>query len=207
MKNKLKIFTLFLALFIIISLFVYQNNFLSQQEIKIINAVQSYLKNIPLDIAKFITYFGHERNWQIMVVIAITTLLLNKKFKELILYILAFPCVDFCFSFAKDIILRPRPPVNLHLITVGNTSYPSGHSSISMVTYGLLIYFVCKYVRNKILRITLVSLLSTLILLVGFSRVWIGVHFPTDVLGGYCLGICIVTIFAIINEIKITSKK
>ena len=207
MKKKLCIFTIFFVIFILTTLFVYQNSALSLQELKIIDAVQTILKNVPLSIAKFITSFGHEQNWRYSLITAIIILLICKKYKETILYVIALPLSTFLYSFIKDIIARPRPPMDMRLIEVSNTSYPSGHSATSMVTYGLLIYFVCKYVKNKPLKVSLISLLSCLILLVGFSRVWVGVHFPTDVIGGFSLGICIICIFAIINETKLPFTK
>ena len=207
MKNKIIVFTAFFAIFLTVSFCVYQNTTLSEKELLIINAVQSFLKNIPLEIARFITSFGHEMNWRISVGIAIITLFALKKFKLAILYFLSLPCAEFAYSSIKTIIQRPRPPIDIRLIDAWNYSFPSGHSTMSMVTYGLLIYFVYKYVKNKPLKTSLISLLSCLILLVGFSRVWVGVHFPTDVIGGFSLGICIICIFAIINEIKLPFTK
>ena len=71
-----------------------------------------------------------------------------------------------------------------------------------MVLYGLLIYFVYKYVKNRILKIALISVLSILIIAIGFSRVWLGVHFPTDVIGGFALGICCLCLFIYIDKFK-----
>lgn len=207
MKKKLVIFTIFLTIFLAVSFCVYQNSALSEKEILINNAVQSFLKNIPLEVAKFITYFGHEINWRIAVSIAIISLLIFKKFKQAILYFISLFFADFAYSSIKMLIQRPRPPFEIRLIEAGNYSFPSGHSTMSMVTYGFLIYFVQKYVKNKFLRILLTSLLSILILLIGFSRIWVGVHFPTDVIGGFSLGICIICIFAILNEIKLPFTK
>lgn len=207
MKNKLIIFAIFFAIFLAVSFCVYQNSALSEKELLIISTIQNFLKDVPLEVAKFITYFGHEINWRIAVGIAIITLLILKKFKLAILYFLSLPCAEFAYSSIKTIIQRPRPPIDIRLIDAWNYSFPSGHSTMSMVTYGLLIYFVYKYVKNKPLKTSLISLLSCLILLVGFSRVWVGVHFPTDVIGGFSLGICIICIFAIINEIKLPFTK
>ncbi len=207
MKNKLITFAIFFAIFLAVSFCVYQNSALSEKELLINSTVQSLLKDVPLEVAKFITYFGHEINWKISVGIAIITLLVFKRFKEAILYFISLPFAEYVYSNIKAIIQRPRPPIEIRLIEAGNSSFPSGHSTMSMVTYGLLIYFVYKYVKNKPFKITLISLLSCLILLVGFSRVWVGVHFPTDVIGGFSLGICIICIFAIINEIKLPFTK
>ena len=202
MKKKLIIFSIFLAIFLAVSFCVYKNTALSEKEILIISAIQSLLKNVPLEVAKFITHFGHEINWKISVGIAIIFLLVFKKYKAAILYFISLPFAEYTYSSIKAIIQRPRPPIEMRLIEAGNSSFPSGHSTMSMVAYGLLIYFVYKYVKNKPLKISLISFLSCLILLVGFSRNWVGVHFPTDVIGGFSLGICIICIFALLYEIK-----
>jgi undecaprenyl-diphosphatase len=190
-----------------VSFCVYQNSALSGKELLIINAVQSFLKDVPLEVAKFITHFGHEINWKIAILLAILFIFALKKIKFALLYFLSLPSAEFIYSSIKAVIERPRPPLEMRLIEAGNYSFPSGHSTMSMVAYGLLIYFIYKYVENKYLKITLISLLSLLILFVGFSRIWVGVHFPTDVIGGFSLGICIICIFSIINEIKLPFTK
>ncbi len=207
MKKKLIVFTIFLAIFLTVSFFVYQNSALSEKELLIITAIQSLLKDIPLEVAKFITYFGHEIYWKITVGIAIILLLICRKFKVAILYCISIPFTEYLYSIIKGIIQRPRPPIELRFLDVGYYSFPSGHSTLSMITYGLLIYFVLKYVKNKLIKTTLITLLGLLIIFIGISRIWLGVHFPTDVIGGFSLGICIICIFAIINEIKLPFTK
>ena len=202
LKKKLIVFAIFFIIFLAVSLCVYQNSTLSEKEILIISTIQTFMKNVPLEVAKFITYFGHEINWKIFVSMAIILLLIFRKFKAAILYCISLPFAEYLYSIIKGIIQRPRPPIEMRLIEAGHYSFPSGHSTMSMVAYGMLIYFVSKYVKNKPLKLTLNSLLSCLILLVGFSRNWVGVHFPTDVIGGFSLGICIICIFSILYEFK-----
>ncbi len=203
MKKQFVMFAIFFTVFFAVSLIVYQNSTLSEKELLIINSVQTFLKDVPLEVAKTITHFGHEIYWKIAVCSAILLLLAFKKYKLAILYFLSLPSADFIYSIIKSIIERPRPPLETRLIYAGNYSFPSGHSTMSMVAYGLLIYFVCKYVKNKALKITLIAFLSLLILAIGFTRIWLGVHFPTDVVGGFSLGLSIICMFAFINEIKI----
>lgn len=94
----------------------------------------------------------------------------------------------------KHIIRRPRPNV-LRLVEEDGYSFPSGHSMVSMAFYGIIIYLVYKNVTNKYLKWTLIILLSLLILSIGFSRIYVGVHYFTDVVGGFLLGLAYLIIY------------
>lgn len=101
----------------------------------------------------------------------------------------------------KHIVRRPRPNV-LRLVEEDGYSFPSGHSMVSMAFYGIIIYLVYKNVTNKYLKWTLIALLSLLILSIGFSRIYVGVHYFTDVVGGFLLGLAYLIIY-----INIYNKK
>lgn len=101
----------------------------------------------------------------------------------------------------KHIVRRPRPNV-LRLVEESGYSFPSGHSMISIAFYGLVIYLVYKNVNNKYLKCSLITLLSLLILAIGFSRIYVGVHYFTDVVGGLLLGLAF-----LITYINIYNKK
>ena len=94
----------------------------------------------------------------------------------------------------KHIIRRPRPNV-LRLVEESGYSFPSGHSMVSMAFYGIIIYLVYKNVSNKYLKWILIILLSLLILSIGFSRIYVGVHYFTDVPGGFLLGLAYLIIY------------
>ena len=89
---------------------------------------------------------------------------------------------------------RARPDLSLHLISQGGYSFPSGHSFTVLIFYGMLIWLSRKHLKNRTAANLITALLSCLILLIGFSRIYLGVHFPTDVLGGWSLGICLLMI-------------
>ena len=100
----------------------------------------------------------------------------------------------------KNIIRRTRPE-GFRIIEEAGYSFPSGHSMVSMAFYGLLIYLIYKKVNNKYLKNSLIILLSIIILLIGLSRIYLGVHYTSDVLAGFLLGISYLIIFiSIINK-------
>jgi membrane-associated phospholipid phosphatase len=68
-------------------------------------------------------------------------------------------------------------------------SYPSGHAMSAMTFYGLLIYIVWQKIENKVFRWTLIILLTSIVFLIGFSRVYLRVHYASDVLAGFSVGI------------------
>ena len=87
----------------------------------------------------------------------------------------------------KGIFRRDRPIYMM--IKRTDYSYPSGHSMVSTVFYGYLIYLVYKHINNKIIRNVLICLLSIIIFLICFSRIYLGVHYFSDVIGGILIGI------------------
>lgn len=88
----------------------------------------------------------------------------------------------------KFLFQRPRPSIE-HLVYANHYSFPSGHSMASILFYGTLIIISQLVIKNKIVRLISQLILGSLILLIGLSRVYLGVHYPTDIIGGYLLGL------------------
>ena len=83
---------------------------------------------------------------------------------------------------------RTRPSLE-HLVTEHSLSFPSGHATASMILYGSLIFLLPIFIENKTLRLTLQILLGVVIFTIGLSRIYLGVHYPTDVIGGFSLAL------------------
>lgn len=128
----------------------------------------------------FVTKFGNEIT---IVAVVFITMIIFRSWDGWLLGILAANSA-LTNKIVKSIIQRPRPDV-LKLIEQGGYSYPSGHSMISIAVYGYLLYYVVKRVSNKYIKYSLSVLLAILILSVGISRIYVGVHYASDVLGGF----------------------
>lgn len=104
----------------------------------------------------------------------------------------------------KIVFMRARPDIN-PLVVETSYSFPSGHAMISMAFYGYLIYIMYYYIDNKIIKRLFIYLLSILILLIGISRIYLGVHYTSDVIGGFCFAIVYLIIYTSITK-KIIKK-
>ena len=94
----------------------------------------------------------------------------------------------------KYIIQRPRPD-GYRLITESGYSFPSGHSMVSMAFYGLIIYLIWKMVKNKKIKYISCTILGLMIPMIGFSRIYLGVHYASDVIGGFAISIVYLLLF------------
>lgn len=87
----------------------------------------------------------------------------------------------------KYLVKRPRP--DTPLVHALNYSFPSGHTFTSITFFGMVVYFVVTYTRNRIVKLFTVVFSILMVLLVGWSRIYLYVHYASDVIAGFCLGI------------------
>ena len=104
------------------------------------------------------------------------------------------------YSALKQYFQRPRPSEELWLITEKGFSFPSGHTMNGMFCYGMMMYLAYRNIENARLRTGILILIGLLIPLIAFSRVYLGVHYPTDVIGGALRGFSLLMIATILLD-------
>ena len=163
--------------------------------------LQEMLKNIPLWIA----LLPDCKLYSIMIALPLVIFgiwfLKRKEYKQ-IFYFCSIPLVTFLLNcIIKPLVHRARPPYEMQIaIHPDSFSYVSSHSLVTICLWGMVIYFINKYCKNRALKIAGIIFSILWILFVGVSRIWLGVHHLTDVIGAYLLGLFLLSCYIKIFE-------
>ncbi len=161
-----------------------------------------YLYRNPLAIKFFtgITFLGNTSTIVVLAVLVSAVFLFTHKKWHILMFLFAIMSSEACTFLVKILVHRQRPQ---NAVMLENSfSFPSGHATIAIAFYGFLIYLLLIKIKNKIVRKILWLGGITLIFLIGFSRLYLGVHFVSDVLVGYLIGL-----LWLIIGIKLTNLK
>ena len=155
-------------------------------------------------IFKIITWFGSATCIILLALILFFTIK-NKKVGLLISANLII--ITILNQALKIIVQRPRP-TEYRIINEAGYSFPSGHSMVSMAFYGFLIYLIYKNIKNKYLKISLIVILSLLIVMIGISRIYLGVHYTSDVCAGFLVSLSYLIIYInFANKLVLSREK
>ena len=197
MKNKQTFLTkgsFALLLFVILG---YVVKFHSGQLKGIDSLLQTTLRgNLPHALTVFFSSLTSLINTPVIVTwvaLLLGIFLYKKWWSEAILLIGNLALTGILVVLLKNVYQRPRPTLQ-HLVEEGGFSFPSGHALASTLVVGALVIIVSQRVKNRHLRHLLQVLLMVFILTIMTSRVYLGVHYPTDVLGSPLLGVGILYI-------------
>ena len=152
---------------------------------------ENFISDSLTPIVKVITQFGGEI-FLILLAIILFIVIKNKKTGFMIWLNLGLSAL--LNQILKHIIQRPRPD-EYRIVDASGYSFPSGHSMVSAAFYGFLIYLIYKNVKNKYLKWSLISILGLLVVLIGTSRIYLGVHYTSDVLAGFLIAISYLIVF------------
>ncbi len=153
----------------------------------------------------FLKIFTHLGSFYTLAVLAVISVVLiwfvmkNKRMSTFYAGTFAVVCVA---NFVIKQIVRRARPEHLMIIEETGFSFPSGHAMMSLCFFALAIHFVWKTLKNKPLKITLVSLFSVVIVAMGFSRIYLGVHYLTDIIAGFLISYAIVVVCLIVYNSK-----
>ncbi|MBA6151307.1 phosphatase PAP2 family protein [Gelidibacter maritimus] len=136
----------------------------------------------------FVTHVGDIYGYAIVLgAIALLSIFVYKRWKYAVQIVLVLALSAISNLILKRFIDRARPGIE-HMVSVETLSYPSGHAMSAMAFYGFLMYLFYRFNINVFLKIIIILLLGFLILSIGISRIYLGVHFPSDIAGGYIAG-------------------
>lgn len=185
-KRKATSTTAGFALFAVISYFI-----MTRETLVFDTVVREAIYDLRGDgLTAFFTMVTCLGNWQTITLICFLFLLIpHMRIPFGIPLSISAILATFIQKALKVFFHRARPTLVLHLIQQGGYSFPSGHSFTILVFYGMLIFLCRQKIKNRTLANLVTVLLSCLIFLIGLSRIYLGVHYPTDVLGGWALGI------------------
>ena len=191
-----------LLLSIIILIYIVRNllyNDIANFDNAVYNFVASFISEPLTDMALVITTLGSA--YIILPVCLILIIVFWKKIEATAI------SINLIISFLanqilKRIVARPRP-TEYKIVEELGYSFPSGHSMVGMAFYGLLIYFIYRKVKNPYIKWASCILLTTLIFLIGLSRVYLGVHYASDVIAGFCISAAYLALFTQVIAQKI----
>lgn len=155
--------------------------------------VYNFIKfnDVLTNILKVITIFASVKYFVLLAFL----LILFLDDKKLAFILVIFLIVDSLLIETSKRIFRRERPNRKRLVREKGFSYPSGHTLSATAFYGFLIYFVLVSLLSLELKIVIVLLLLELILIIGFSRIYLGVHYFSDVVGGLLLGAFYVSLY------------
>ena len=191
-KNKYKwiIFAMVSIIFIAIAEDVFEKEIFAFDGI-IYNFLLNHRNNILNNFFKIMTNFG-SAEFLIPLTILCIICIKNKKYKIMLpVNLIVIASLNIIL---KNVFVRPRPN-ELRLIEETGNSFPSGHAMASTAVYGLLLYIVFREVKNKKIRNIACILLAILIFIIDMSRIYVGVHYASDVIAGTCLSIAYLILF------------
>lgn len=169
------------------------------------NILVSHRSTFLTSVMKIITNFGSGFT---LVAICFLIFAITKNRIKAITVSLNLLLITIINYILKILIQRPRPS-GFNIIEENGYSFPSGHSMISTAFYGLLIYLAYKNIKNKALKRFICIFLFILIILIAISRVYLGVHYASDVIGGFLVSVVYLMLFITIvpRFLKIIDEK
>jgi len=192
MNLKLQLTTAFMISLLSLICFSCMAILISKQKIvsfdsAVISFIQGLESPLLTDIMKFFTFIGSTVSVAVLAMGALFFLYIVLGHRsELILLIAAVLGSNLLFITLKLFFQRARPDLH-RLIEVSGYSFPSGHATNACTLYGILAFLLWRHIPTRLGRTILVIISIIMILTIGISRIYLGVHYPSDIIGGYCI--------------------
>jgi undecaprenyl-diphosphatase len=155
---------------------------------RVINLVTTLRTSAADHVFYAITLLGSAETIVVIAGIAILFTLLLARYEDGLMIALAVTAGSGFYLLIKVLVQRPRPPLEDAVYVQSGFSFPSGHSTVSAALYGTLAYLLIRGARGKPLKVLIGTAATLLVFAIGLSRVYLGVHYPSDVLAGWAAG-------------------
>lgn len=164
-------------------------------DLELANALYTRATPLGTFVFRLVTAFGGVGIIVVGLLVGVV-LIARRRWSALVIWIIALVGGGLLNLEMKALFARPRPAFATPLLVEHNFSFPSGHAMSSIITYGVLAYFLWREFRGRATRLLIVVATTVLVLLIGVSRLTLGVHYLSDVVGGFIaggiwLGVCI----------------
>lgn len=181
-----------------------KTDLLANYDQQITDYVISYRSPALTEYFIFVTHVGDIYGYAVVLgVLTLMSIFVFRSWKYTVQIVLVLLLSAVSNLILKRFVDRARPGIE-HMVSVETLSYPSGHAMSAMAFYGFLMYLFYRFKINIFLKIGIILLLGILIFSIGMSRIYLGVHFPSDIAGGYIAGfIWVVFCILLFNLIEV----
>jgi undecaprenyl-diphosphatase len=178
---------------------------LTQLDLTIASLLHAHSSPAVVQFAKAITLLGSPAfigTWGLALAVV---LLVQRRYLLVAGWIVALAGGGLLDAVLKQVFHRPRPIWDTPLLSAHGWSFPSGHAMGSLIAYGMLAYLLVLELRDRRRQLVVVAGAAVVVLLIGLSRLYLGVHYFSDVIGGYAAGA--VWLSACISGLEIARRK
>lgn len=186
-KYKIIFPSISLTLFLIIGIMVRNSTEGILFDVALLEYIHGSTNPIILSIMKFISFIGSGYFlFPLLSLVIIYTLIKKRYYISKVL--IASSLGSWILNYILKFLFNRTRPFDFFLVEQGGLSYPSGHSMVSMSLYLSFAYLICKYQYFKDKKKIIYGAALADVLLMGVSRIYLGVHWPTDIIGGFLMG-------------------
>lgn len=164
-----------------------ENDFLVAVDLGLANYLHERAQPETISVFLVITQFGSQVVWGLTIGVGLYYIW-RKQWLSLLIWLIALLGGQVLNALLKQWFARPRPVFENPIAVEQFFSFPSGHAMMSMIAYSMLAYFVLLKLQNWVTKVFVLTVAVGIVLLVGFSRIYLGVHYLSDVLAGFAAG-------------------
>lgn len=173
-------------------------------DVALANNLHDLGSSTTTDIFLFISLFGQQLLW-VLVAGIVLYYIVKRDWWRVGIWVYTLVGGELMNRLVKEFFQRARPTFAEPFIIAQDFSFPSGHAMLSLIVYGMLAYTLCLHFRKPWQRILIIFACALLVILIGISRLYLGVHYFSDIVGGFAAGA--VWLFTCITAAEVIRRK